>query len=316
MKILILLLLAAATIAINTAATADDRGVVVSIKPIHALVAGVMKGVGSPTLIVDGAASPHNYSLKPSQARALQDAKAIFWIGHELEAFLEKPVATLGAGAKVVELMDADGLTKLAVREGGTFEEHAHDAHGKEHEHKNEAAHEHHGSDPHLWLDPANAKIFIHEIDVALAEIDPANQAAYHTNAIAMTRDMDALMAELAAELETVQNKPFVVFHDGYRYFENRFALNTVGSITVSPEVIPGAERIQEIRAKINSLKAVCVFTEPQFEPKLVAVVTEGTGANVGTLDPLGAALPAGPGLYTTLLRNMAASLKDCLARE
>lgn len=314
------LLAVAATMAIGSAA-ADDRGVVVSIKPIHSLVAGVMKGVGTPTLIVDGAASPHNYSLKPSQARALQNAKAIFWIGHELEAFLEKPVATLGAGARVVELMDADGLTELAVREGGTFEEHdhgEHDTHDKDHahDHKHEAEHEHHGSDPHLWLDPANARIFIHEIDIALAEVDPKNKAVYDANAKAMTADLDALTAELTAAMKPVQGKPFVVFHDGYRYFENRFGLNTVGSITVSPEVIPGAERIEEIHAKIKSLQAVCVFTEPQFEPKLISVVTEGTGAKVGTLDPLGAALPPGPGLYATLLRNMAASLRNCLARE
>lgn len=314
------LLAATATMAIGTAA-ADDRGVVVSIKPIHSLVAGVMKGVGTPTLIVDGAASPHNYSLKPSQARALQNAKAIFWIGHELEAFLEKPVSTLGSGAKVVELMDADGLTKFAFRESGTFEAHDHGEHeeaGKEHEHDHKHADEeaHHGADPHIWLDPLNAKVFVHEIDNALADIDPKNKAAYHANAVAMTADLDALTREIAASLAPVHGKPFVVFHDAYRSFEARFGLNTVGSITVSPEVIPGAERIGEIHAKIKSLKAVCVFTEPQFEPKLVSVVTEGTGAMVGTLDPLGAALKPGPDLYATLLRKMAASLKACLARE
>jgi len=365
------LALASAPIA---AAQADIR-VVASIKPIHSLVSGVMAGVGTPSLIVEGAGSPHTYSLKPSQAKEMQSADVIFWVGHRLETFLEKPLDSLGANAMVIELMDTDGLTQLAVREGGAFEGHDHDhdhggedhddhGHGVEkddhhdhedekhghsdhdHDHEDEDKHGHsdhdhadddhkdhahsgdvdrhddhehaaHGEDEvdaHIWLDPMNAKVMVHEIARNLAEADPANAVAYRDNAKAMAARIDVASDKVARMLEPVHDRPFIVFHDAYQHFESRFDLNAVGSITVSPEVVPGAARVEEIRAKIAELGAVCVFSEPQFTPKLVSVVTEGSNAREGVLDPLGAGLTPGADLYVTLIDNLASSVTDCLA--
>lgn len=300
--------------------------VVASIKPVHSLVAGVMEGVGEPVLLVRGAASPHDYALKPSQAAQLQKADAIFWIGHRLEAFLEKPVETVGGKARSVELAGVEGLVKLDLREGGAFDKHGHeheDAHGErgheeehEHEHEDEHAggHGHEDFDMHLWLDPENARIMIAEIRRTLAKIDPANAARYAANAEKMTAKLEVLNNEVRILLEPLHGKSFIVFHDAYRYFENRFAIAAAGSITVSPEVAPGVERIREIRSKIESLDAVCVFTEPQFPANIVAVVTEGTRAGTAVLDPLGAALDDGPDLYFRLIGEMAKSIRDCLS--
>ncbi|MEZ2219282.1 zinc ABC transporter substrate-binding protein [Rhizobium sp. RCC_161_2] len=287
---------------------ADAPDVVVSIKPIHSLVAAIMDGVGTPELIVDGAASPHTYALKPSNAKALEAAKVVFWVGPGMEAFLEKPLSALGSNALVVELDKAPGITKLKFREGGAFEA---DDDGDE---PTDHDHDHGEFDTHLWLDPHNAKAMAAEITTTLVAADPANALTYEANQKALDDRLDALDAEIASTLAPVKSKPFIVFHDAYQYFERRYGVRVAGSITVSPESIPGAQRISEIHGKVAELGATCVFAEPQFEPKLVNVVLEGTSAKSGVLDPEAATLPQGPDLYFDLMRGIANSLKTCLS--
>lgn len=323
MKSILALFLTSVAMAGSSNAMAAPN-VVVSIKPIHSLVAAIMQGVGEPQLIVDGGASPHTFSLKPSNAKAIEGADIVFWVGHGLEAFLEKPLESLASKAEVVELDDAPGLEKLKFREGGPFEAHdhgdeeaGHDHEKEEHDHAHvEEGHDHdHGEyDMHLWLDPLNAKAMAAEIEKTLLAADPANAAAYQENARKLMENLDALNTEITTTIAPIKDKPFVVFHDAYQYFEHRYGVKTAGSITVSPETMPGAERIKQIHAKVTELGATCVFAEPQFEPKLVRVVTEGTKAKSGTLDPEAATLDAGPDLYFQLMRGIATSLKDCLS--
>lgn len=325
------LLLASAFLAgaTNISLAAEREGVVVSIKPLHSIVSAVMQGVGEPKLIVQGAGSEHVYSLKPSDAEAIEHAKVIFWAGPSMETFLDKPIDTLGEGAKVVALGEADGLTRLKFREGGPFEAHDHGHEGHDHAHDDkkhdhaaeasEAGHDHdhgHGEyDLHFWLDPQNGKVLATDIAKTLSASDPEHAAQYEKNAREYGEKIDALTNEIASELEPVKGKPFIVFHDAYQYFENRFGVKAAGSITVSPEKAPGAARIKEIHDKIKSLGAACVFSEPQFEPKLVKTVIDGTDARTGVLDPLGAELKDGPELYPQLIRNLADSLKTCLSK-
>ncbi len=324
-------LLLASSMLLSASAASAAPEVVVSIKPIHSLVAPIMKGVGEPKLIVEGAASPHTFTMKPSNARAVEGADMVFWMGPGMEAFLKKPLEALASDATVVELDDAEGLTKLPFRKGGAFEAHEHDdeGHGHHHEetaeddhghddHAGEAAEDHHHDhgefDTHLWLDPMNAKAMAAAIEKALAEADPENAEAYAANLVSLNGRIDALDKEIAEMIAPVKEKPFVVFHDAYQYFEDHYGVRVVGSITVSPEVVPGAERVQEIRQKVQELDAACVFAEPQFEPKLIQVVTEGTDARSGTLDPEGATLTEGPDLYFDLMRSIAINLKACLS--
>ena len=263
--------------------------------------------------------------MKPSNARTLQDAKVVFWVGPGLEAFLQKPLESLGSDASIAELDDAPGLTKLKFREGGAFEPHddGDEAEAHDHDHAESVGHDDHGHDhdhgefdTHLWLDPANAKAMAAEITTTLVAADPANALTYQANAKTLDDKLDALDKELAATVAPVKDKPFIVFHDAYQYFEHRYGIKVAGSITVSPETIPGAERVSEIHKKVAELGATCVFAEPQFEPRLVDVVIEGTKAKSGVLDPEAATLEAGPDLYFTLMRGIAASMKDCLSRE
>lgn len=310
----IALLLACACALPLASPAAALEGVVASIKPVHSLVAAVMQGVGEPALLVEGTGSPHAYSMRPSQARALENAGLVFWVGPGLETFLGGPLETLGADATVVELAEAEGLVLHAFRESGPFEAHGHaDEHGHAHDEEEQAEADHH-DDLHIWLDPENARAMVGAIEEALSAADPANAKTYEANAAGIAEKLDALIAETEAALAPVKGRGFVVFHDAYQYYEKRFGMEAAGSITVSPEAQPGAQGIAEIKAKVAELGAACVFAEPQFEPRLVSIVTEGTDARAGVLDPLGAQLDDGPELYFELIRNLTRSLTTCLA--
>jgi zinc transport system substrate-binding protein len=305
-----------------TLAYADVK-VVASIKPVHSLVSAVMEGVAKPNLLVEGAASPHTYSLKPSQAKQLQDADIVFWMSHDLEAFLENSIENIAQKAVSVPLIESHNLTKLNFREGGAFAAHGHDDHDDKHDDDHDDKHDDHDdkhddhdeTDPHVWLDPQNAKALVHEIEEQLAKIDPENAEVYEANASIVMKKLDKLTNEIDVDLKPIRSRGYVVFHDAYQYFEKRFGISAIGSITVSPEVMPGAERVRELQEKVRELDATCVFSEPQFQPKLVATVTENTNAGTGVLDPLGASLEESPELYFKLIRNMANSLKGCLMK-
>lgn len=279
--------------------------VVVSIKPIHSLVAGVMQGVAEPQLLIAGGGSPHGYVLRPSEARALADADLVIWVGHNLESFLEKPLATLGRKASQLELMDRLEADLLPLRAGGDWEGHGHAA---------EEERGHHGHqdlqlNPHLWLSPQLAKKVVEVVRAALIEVDPSNGELYRQNAGGLLERLEQLDARLRQKLAPVSAVPYLVFHDAYQYFEAAYGLNAVGSVTVDPERRPGIKRLLEMREKIKELNARCVFSEPQFEPKLVATIIEGTGARTGELDPLGAELAPGAEHYFQLLNALADDL-------
>jgi zinc transport system substrate-binding protein len=278
--------------------------VVASIAPVHSLVARVMQGAGAPYLLLPPGASPHDHALRPSDAAALERAVLVFWVGPRLVPWLARPLTTLAAGARVVRLADIPGQTRLALREGAVFETN---------DHGSELAIEEDEVDPHLWLDPMNAKLWLGAIAAALAEADPARRALYLANADAARAELDALAAEIEARLDPVRGRPFVVFHDAFHYFEYRFGIEAAGAVALGDARAPGPARIARIRDRIRALRAVCLFREPQFRSALVATVAEGTGVRIGVLDPLGASLPPGPDLYPGLLRGLAESLADCL---
>jgi len=360
------LLLATATAVTATGITAGAVSpavaaptVATDIPPVHALAARVMAGVGEPGLILPPGASPHAYSMKPSEAELVQEADVVFWVGAELTPWLERAVATLADDAASVPLLEAPDVVRLGYREGVTFEphdhehgdehaaeaDHAHDeaeaahdhdheadaghdhghdetaeaSHDHDHDHGEAAAeaaahdHDHEGVDPHAWLDPVNGKAWLDAMAAALSEADPANASSYFQNAADGKAELDALMEEIRADLEPLADRSFVVFHDAYHYFEARFGIEATGAIRLGDAVEPGPRRVAEIQEAIRAQDAACVFAEPQFEPRLIETVVEGTDARVGVLDPLGADLELGPALYSELLGNLRDSLVDCL---
>ena len=308
--------------------------VVASIKPIHSLVSYVMDGVGTPSILVDGSSSPHTFQLKPSHAQMLQDADIVFWIGEDLESFLETPLESIATNAKKITLMELDDIELLKFREKHIFEEHAeHDDHGDEHEeghdeheeghdeheeghdeHEDEHGHhdEHnHGEfDIHFWLDPAIAKVIVKNIADELSNIDVANKATYEANASKAISELDELIAE--TKLKINKNATYVVFHDAYQYFEGRFGIEVLGALSVNPEILPGAKQLAEIREVIEHENVNCIFSEPQFNPSIAKTIAADTGVKAAVLDPLGAELDPSKDLYFDLIADMASSFSGC----
>jgi zinc transport system substrate-binding protein len=296
--------LAFSTVLLSSSLACAEVKVAASIKPIHALVASVMQGVGTPSLIVDGNNSPHTYNMKPSDAAMLEKAQVIFWVGEELEAFLEKPLTTLGKNAKTVSVINAKGVSTLPVREDENFAAHAEE--GDEHHHDS--------ADAHIWLDTENAKSILQAVADTLSEVDPGNAQTFKANAQKAASDIDLLTAEINATLSPAKGRGFLVFHDAYQYFERRFDIPASGAIALNPENATGAATISKLKEQITEGKIKCVFSEPQFDSKLTSLLLEGSSAKAAVLDPLGANLEAGPSLYPTLMRELAAELSGCLA--
>ena len=308
---------------IFTPANAEIK-VVTSIKPIHSLASYLMDGVGKPDLIVDGFNSPHGFSMKPSHAKMLQNADLIFWIGEDLESFLEKPLNSIAKKAEKIELIEIKGLNVLKFRERNIFDEHDHDDHAKkeddhddhdkkEDDHEDHDGHEGHGHgeyDPHIWLDPINAKVILKEMTEHLIENDLKNASTYKSNLDKALNDIDKLTMDVMTESN--ESTSSIVFHDAYQYFEERFNVKILGAFTVNTDVMPGAEQLSEIREIIEHDKVKCIFSEPQFNPDIIKVVAKDMNIKTGVVDPLGATLNPGKDLYFDLIRNMSASFKGC----
>ena len=316
-----------------SAAKAEIK-VVTSIKPIHSLVSYIMDGVGTPDLIVDGYNSPHGFSLKPSHAKMLQEADMVVYVGEGIEEFLEKPLESISKNSVKFELMNQSGIKKLKFRERNIFGDHDdHDDHGHgkkkkddhddhdEHDKKakkddhDDHGHDDHGHghgefDPHIWLDPMNAKIIVKKVTNQLSKLDNENSSIYKSNSKKALKEIDKLIKEVKSSIN--KDAKVVVFHDAYQYFEKRFNVNIIGALTVNTDVLPGAEQLAEIREVIEHEKVTCVLSEPQFNPDIVKTIANDTKINSGVLDPLGANLNKGKNLYFNLIKNISASLKNC----
>ncbi len=287
--------------------SADVPQVTTDIPVTHSLVTRVMAGIGTPDLIVNRGASPHDYSLRPSNAASLEAADLVFWISSELTPWLEGALKTLAADAKVIELMDTKASTVLPFREGTTFETHSH-----RHKH-DEDEHATVNVDPHGWLDPYNGKTWLDVIATELSKIDPENTDIYFDNVSQGKTDIDAVISEIDATLATFRGTNFIVYHDAYQYFERRFDVLAAGSISMGDVSDPSPARIAEIRQTVEELDMTCVFSEPQFNPELVATVVDGTKARARVIDPLGTRLALGADFYLNLLRNIAQTMASCL---
>lgn len=357
-------------------ALSDVPRVVVDIAPVHSLVSQVMAGVGTPDLLLPPGASPHGYSMRPSEARSLSQSDIVFWVGEGLTPWLETSLDSLAASATHVALLDVPGAVLLETRDGVGFapqkgdahsdrgeddhddhdehgahedehEDHAHDAHAdadhddhgekahddhghEEHAHddhghdehadeKHEDGHDDHGHDhahaggmdPHAWLSPQNATIWLQEIAQILGTTDPENAAQYTANAARAAADLSDLRTEVTATLASVQGKPFIVYHDAFQYFEDSFDMPAVGAFFIGDASQPSPIRVAIIRDFVAEAGATCVLSEPQYNAGLVQAVD---AENTGVVDPLGAEIAPGPDLYAQVLRNIATSLAACIS--
>ena len=317
-----------------------EVNVVTTIKPLHSLVSSVMKGIGEPSLIIEGTNNPHTFVFKPSHAKMIEEADIIFWIGEDLEAFMEKPLDSLAEKAQVISFMELSSIEKLKFREKNIFDDHDghedeheghededdhghkdddhdddHDGHEDEHEghdddHNDAHAHAHGEFDAHIWLDPVNAKKMVLEIAHELSDLDPNNKVKYENNANATIKSLDELIDSNKKILS--KDISYVVFHDAYQYFEKRFGVIPAGALTLNPDVLPGAKQIADIQDVINDKGIKCIFSEPQYNPKIIETIGNDMKISTGVMDPLGAYIDAGPSMYSDLINGIANSIKDC----
>ena len=317
-----------------------EVNVVTTIKPLHSLISSVMEGVGKPSLIIEGTNNPHTFVFKPSHAEMIENADIVFWIGEDLEAFMEKPLESLAKNAKTISFMDLASIEKLKFREQNIFDDHDdhghddhddhghkdddhddhddHDGHDDEHDghddHDDHAGHHdghNHGEfDAHIWLDPANAKEMVLEISHELSELDPSNKSKYEDNASKTIVALDKLIEEVDKSLS--KDISYIVFHDAYQYFEKRFGVIPAGALTLNPDVLPGAKQIADIQDVINDKGIKCIFSEPQYNPKIIETIGNDMKISTGVMDPLGAYIDAGPSMYSDLINGIANSIKDC----
>jgi len=344
---------------------AEVPRVVADIAPVHSLVSMVMKGVGEPKLLVPQNVSPHHYAMRPSEAKALQEANLVVYVGHDMSPWMEPLFETVAASADALNLSEVDGVLALPYREGPVFgddvnhegydhEEEGHDEHGEEdhddhegHDHEEEghdehgeedhddheghaheeeghdehgeedhddhAHHDHDGNDPHMWLDPENAKIWLDAIASELGYIDPENADRYSLNAISAKQQITREMHHIEEHLVAVQDKDFLVFHDAFQYFEKRFGIAATGSISLSDASKPSASRLRELKHLFEEQAINCVLSEPQFSSKLVDNVFGGYKLHIGVVDPIGIDLKLGPALYPALLENIALGIAECV---
>ncbi len=340
------------------AANADVPDVVTDILPVQSLAAQVMDGLGTPDVLLRPGASPHGYALRPTEARALQEAELVFWVGPALTPWLTGPLETLSGEALHVALLDAAGTEVLQTREGPLFEaEHPHDDdahadevhaedapeekshdghahddhaasehaqddtdHGHEHEahgdddHHAASGHTHSGPDPHAWLDPSNARVWLAAIAQALGDADPDNADTYRANAQTAIEALEVQEQHIADRLSPLSKRSFTVYHDAFQYFEHRFGLTPLGAIAMNDASAPGPARLTALRDRLTDAGVQCVFSEPQYNAGLIRAVSP-EGAAHAVLDPLGAELPAGAGLYAGLLEALSTTIEECLGR-
>jgi len=292
--------------------TADQKpiSVVASIKPIHSLVAAVMGDIGTPHLLLEAPTSAHHFTLKPSQARRLQAADIVFWVGPTMEQPLTKALATLAPQAQTLPLIESAGLVLINFDEvAPAHEKHDHEKHDKHDEH---AKHDDHLINPHIWLDPQNAKIMLGVIAARLAKADPENASTYAANADLMAARLATLETDITSQLASYSAARFLVLHDAHVYFERRFGLRNYGAITTEPDVMPTASRVKALRDELREHHFDCIFTEPFLGQKAVALIAEGSKVSIGTLDPIASNLPAGAQLYPDLLISYAKALQSC----
>jgi zinc transport system substrate-binding protein len=288
--------------------------VVTDIPPVQSLVARVLGDGTLPPVLVPPGMSEHEYQFRLSDAALLSEAEIVVMIGPALTPWIADPVRTLAARAYVLALTEVPGIDAVIplpaaeAAEAAQAGEHGHEEagdDGQEHDHE---------GDPHLWLNPKVAAIWLPVIADALADRDPAMARRYRANAEAAAAELAALDEAIAVRMRKLEGRGFVVHHDAYWHFTGHYGLRAIDAIRKSHAEPPGAAHLAEIRSRIEAGAVACVFTEPEFAADLAERLTEGTPARVAALDPLGATLPPGPRLYPALIAGLADGIERCLA--
>ncbi|MCP1169838.1 zinc ABC transporter substrate-binding protein [Limimaricola litoreus] len=324
---------AASLALLATPSLAEAPRVIADTPPVHSLVVRVMEGVGTPELLLPPGGSPHDAALRPSDARRLSQADLMVWTGPALLPWLPESLEALAPEARSLALLETEGWEALPLRHDPAFDTGPHDGHGHGHDedddhdahdddHGDDHDHDHdamHGGDagarqdPHAWLDPQVAAVWMEQLAEELARADPENAGLYRDNAAAAIAADAGMSDRIAARLAPLAGRPYLVPHDAYQYFETRFGLPAAGAIALSDATAPGAARLTALRERVEAGDIACVLSDPETPADLVTLLREGTGAATAATDPAGLGLTPGPDLYPALIEGLAQAFEECL---
>lgn len=309
---------AALALSIFTASTSAMAGtrVVTSLKPIELLVRAVAPDDVTVTTLVQPGASPHSYTMKPSQRQALEQADAIFWVGPELETFLARLLGGDEFRNRTYSLMHGEDVPEVdADTDHGDHHDSGHDDHGHAKETAN--GHDEHdhgdGEDPHIWLDPALALSMARDIKRVLAQQDGADPAELDANLASFERRLSAAETDIMARLKPMEGVDLFTYHDAFTGFLEHYGLHLSGILTLNPELSPGARHIAEVQQKLQAANQPCLLTEPQFNRQWWRSITEGLEITFSTWDPLATDIASDRNGYIAFQHGLAEAVIRCL---
>lgn len=272
--------------------------ITVSIPPLAGIIAPLLDENDQISVILKPGASPHGFQLKPSDLRGLQSSDLIVWVGSPVDSWMQKTITNLDKAN--VNLAKISGIETYPVRKGGLWEVHHHHELGEKDEHEGHEDHEDHEDheshsakellsiDGHLWMSYKNSLLLVKVVSKQLQQLKPNQTDQINQTTQAWLNKLQQTHKRIQQQLLPVKNKPYMVLHDAYQYFEKQYGLNGIGSIQLNPSITPSLKRVAKIRAKIKQGAVKCVFKEPQFPEKRVLAVTKGLDVQVGSLDPMG----------------------------
>ena len=282
--------------------------VLTTIKPLGFIAAAITDGVSEPRVLLPTGASPHDFALRPSDIRSINEADLVVWVGPELEGFMAKPLAK---HPHVLTLTRVEGMPLFDYSKQAGHEEPADEEH-EGHDHDGHEGHHHEGVDPHIWLGPTQALVIARAMSETLSARDPGNAERYRANLLAFQAKVDAKDKVIAGQMKAVNQKGYFVFHEAYGYWERHYGMSSKGHFTVSPERRPGAKTLVEIRKALEEKQASCIYAEPQFSPAVIESVARNTGAKVLLLDEVGEQVPLGPDGYPQFMQQLADAFAQC----
>ncbi len=287
MKFLVALLL----LLISSVSSADisPSEVVVSIKPIHSIVTGLMKDIGTPGLLFKGSQTPYDFTVTAAETGQLDAAKLVIWVGPELEKNLEPVIARLPSSATVAELLSNSRLKILPSRSDPTLR------------------------DPFFWMDDRNIIILVDELTELLIQIDPARSHIYARNRREMLVPLRRIDKEYEYGYRGLKAGIGVTYFDTLQYFEQAYALAILDRVTGTPWDSETAANMLKVRSRIQQHEAVCLFVDASMHAGNLQLIVKDQQINIGKLDVLGRNLSAGADLYLKMMQYNTDVIKQCL---
>jgi protein SCO1/2 len=279
---------------VSSAAISADKSlrVIVSVKPVHSILSGLLKGVEQPELLVGEGKLPLGYELTSAQVDSLETADLIVWVGPELESFMAGHLAALPEKVRVVTLLDRPELKILPSRRDDNRR------------------------DPYFWQDSRNALILIDLLTKELMLADSSRSHLYKRNRDALFKKVAELDRRLEYGYRGLKGGLVFTYYDTLQYFEQAYALKVAGVLAAFPGEPVSAEKLLGERARLADNWYTCLLTEARMPMPELGLLTDGLTIEQVELDSFGTGFKPGENLYLELMDNNTRLIKQCVQKK